>query len=235
MNRILVLTAVELEASTLARQLELPAMRCLPFRAFGRGRLCVAPVGLRAAFLPDRWPHLVAGPGAPLVVSAGVCGGLDPGLGTGDLVLPDSVLGPSGELLDVDPASHRLALGLAGGLARTGRLVTVPEVVATSRAKAELRARTGAAVVDLESAVILRAAAAARCPALVVRGVADHAGQALPAALLGLVTPQGRVRVGGALALALSRPRVIPQALELRRGTRQALAAVARAIGALAA
>ena len=58
MSRILILTAVELEARALARHLELPALPSLPFPAFGRGTLRLAPVGLRAALLAERWPAL---------------------------------------------------------------------------------------------------------------------------------------------------------------------------------
>ena len=86
MVAILVLTAVELEARALARALSLPLLPSLSFPAFGRGTLRVAPVGLRAGLLAARWTALVAASDRPLVVSAGVCGGLDPDLRVGDLV-----------------------------------------------------------------------------------------------------------------------------------------------------
>jgi adenosylhomocysteine nucleosidase len=229
---ILILTAVELEARALARRLGLPAITILPFPAYGRGMLRVAPVGLRAGLLTARWPRLLAGLNQPLVVSGGVCGALAPDLAPGDLVLPESVLGPAGERLNVTPSPHRRALELAGS-ARAGLLATTREVVATAEDKAALFARTGAQAVDLESALILAHAAGAGCPTLVVRAVSDTAAESLPRELVELVTPAGRVSPGRALAL-LARPGLLPRALALRRATRRALAAVARMLAALA-
>ena len=233
MSGILILTAVELEARALARRLELPAITILPFPAYGRGLLRVAPVGLRAGLLATRWPRLLAGLNQPLVVSAGVCGALAPDLSAGDLVLPESVLGPDGERLNVTPTRHRQALELAGS-ARVGVLATSRDVVATTEAKAALFARTGALAVDMESSLILTHAAGAGCPALVVRGVSDTAAESLPPELVDLVSPAGKLRPVRALAL-LARPRVLPRALALRQATRRALAAVARVLAALAA
>ena len=234
MSGILILTAVELEARALARQLELPAITSLPFPAFGRGDLRVAPVGLRAGLLSSRWPAITAGLDRPLVISAGVCGALAPDLQAGDLVLPESVIGPSAERLNVTPTAYARAIGLARA-ARRGTLATSREVVATAEAKAALFARTGAVAVDMESSVILAHAAGAGCPTLVVRGVSDAAGESLPPELIGLVTEAGKLRTARALALTLTRPRVLPRALALRQATQRALTAVARLLAAFAA
>lgn len=234
MSGILILTAVELEARALARRLELPAITLLPFPAFGRGLLRVAPVGLRAGLLASRWPRLLAGFNHPLVVSGGVCGGLAPDLRAGQLVLPESVLGPDGERLNVTPTPHRQATELAGA-ARGGTLVTSREVVGSAEAKSALFARTGAVAVDMESSVILAHAAGAGCPALVVRGVSDTAAESLPPELIDLVTPAGKLRTVRALTLTLTHPRVLPRVVALRRATQRALAAVARLLAALAA
>ncbi|HSE06477.1 MAG TPA: hypothetical protein VLK35_20180 [Methylomirabilota bacterium] len=233
MSGILILTAVELEARALARRLGLPAITILPFPAFGRGLLRVAPVGLRAGLLAARWPRLLAGLNQPLVVSGGVCGALAPDLGVGDLILPESVLGPDGERLNVTPTPHRRALELAGS-ARGGLLATSREIVADPEAKAALFARTGALAVDMESALILAHAARAGCPTFVVRGVSDTAAESVPPELHDLVTSAGKLRPIRALAL-LARPRVLPRALVLGRATQRALAAVARLLAALAA
>jgi len=231
---ILILTGVELEARVLARRLELPPITVLPFPAFSRGPVRVAPVGLRAGLLASRWPRLLAGFNYPLVISGGVCGALAPDLSAGDLVLPESVLGPSGERLNVTPTPYRQVTEMAGS-ARGGTLVTSGEVVATVEAKSALFASTGAVAVDMESSLILAHAAGAGCPTLVVRGVSDAAHESLPLELIDLMTPAGTLRPLRALALTLTRPRLLPRALALRRATRQALTAVARLLGALAA
>lgn len=236
MTGILVLTAVELEARALARELELRRVPGHPFSAYepssNRPRLRLAPVGVRAALLPDRWSALVAGLQGPLVISAGVCGALAPELGVGDLVIPESVLGPGGERLNVTPGAHRAAVSAAGH-ACTGCLLTSAELVATPEAKAARWAETGAWAVDMESAAIVAWASRQGCPSLVVRAVADPAGQHVPAELIDLLTPEGKLRTRRALALVLSRPTAIRHALALRGATRRALNSVARLIAAL--
>ena len=241
MTDVLVLTALELEARGLARQLELPRLPRFAFPVYGLerspasrvpGRLRLAPVGLRTALLRDRWPALAADLLSPLVISAGTCGALAPELGVGDLLLPESVLGLHGERLNVTPGAHAAALGLAPD-ARQGLLLTSADVVGTPEEKAERFHATAAAAVDLESALILAWAARQGCPSLVVRAVSDTARQHLPSELGGVVTPEGKIRAGRAVALFLIHPRTIPHALLLQRGTGRALQAVARMIAAL--
>lgn len=238
MTHVLVLTAVELEARNLARELEFPRLSRFPYPVFERSggavRVRVAPVGLRAGLIAERWPSLAGDLSSPLVISAGTCGALAPELGVGDLVLPESVLGPAGERLNVTPGAHAAAVKLAGG-ARKGLLLTSIDAVGTPEAKAQRWLSTGASAVDMESAAILAWASGQGCPSLVVRAVSDNARQHVPLELIGLVTPQGKLRTGRAVALALTHPRTIPHALILRRGTGQALKAVARLIAALAA
>ena len=233
MTPILILTAVELEARALARELELPPFGSLSFPAFGRGSVRLAPIGLRAALCESRWDPLLAGLGAPLVVSAGVCGALDPRLRPGDLVIPERVIDAAGVSHSLSMPQHRAAVARAGAPASTGPLITTRAVVTTPETKASLFARSGAVAVDMESAVIAARAAQSGYPALVVRAVSDDAGQALPPEFIGLVTPEGRLRLAGALALGVTRPAMLPGAFELRRRTHLALHAVARTLAAM--
>lgn len=236
MTDVVILTAVEFEARGLARELELPRLPDFPFPAYGttRGRTQVrlAPAGLRAVLLPDRWPAIAAGLASPLVVSAGTCGALAPELGVGDLVIPESILGLAGERVNVTPGAHAAAVRRAPE-ARTGLMLTSAEVVAAPEAKAERFQATGAIAVDLESAAVVAWASRRGCPALVVRAVSDTARQRLPADLVALVSPEGKLRAGRALALAFTHPTTIPHALGLGRGTGRALRSVARVIAAL--
>ncbi len=66
-----------------------------------------------------------------------------------------------------------------------------------------------------------------------IRAVSDDAAASVPAALTALVSPEGRVLGGRALLLALTRPQTLPHALALRRGSRRAVAAVARVLAGL--
>ena len=218
----------------MARHLDLPAIPSFPFPVFGRGTVRLASVGLRAGQLAARWPALRVGLEQPLVISAGVCGALAPDLRAGELVLPESVIGPAAERLNVTPTPYGRATGLASA-ARRGTLTTSREVVATPEAKAALFSRTGAVAVDMESSLILAHAAEAGCPTLVVRAVSDVASESLPPELIALVSEDGTLRTGHALALVVTRPRLVPRAMALRRATRHGLAAVAGLIGAFAA
>ena len=236
MTDLLVLAAVELEARGLARELELQRLSRFPFPVYelqrGGCRLRLAPVGLRAALLSERGPALVADLVSPLVISAGTCGALASELGAGDLILPESVIGLGGERLNVTPGVHARAAALAPD-ARRGLLLTSRDVLATPEAKADGFRATGAVAVDLESALILAWASRQGRPSLVVRAVSDTAHQRLPSELADLLTPEGKLRTGRAVALALIRPRTIPHAFLLRRGSRRALRSVARLLAAL--
>jgi hypothetical protein len=86
----------------------------------------------------------------------------------------------------------------------------------------------------MESAAILATARAAGLLALVVRAVSDGADQTVPPALSGLLSDEGTLRVGRALAL-IARPAVLPHALALRRSSARALRAVAGVLAALVA
>lgn len=232
MGPILILTAVELEARALARALGLPRLKSFSFPAFGNGVLCVAPVGLRAGLLSTRLPALLEELGRPLVISSGVCGGLDPKVKRGTVVLPETVIGIRGERYGVTVLQHRRYVEAFERWRipfAEGTLATAMEIVASPDAKAALRKATGAVAVDMESSLILRAASEAACPALALRGVADDASDRLPSELLGLVTPDGRLRKGRAAAAILRHPTVLARALKLHRATHVALAAVAEA------
>jgi nucleoside phosphorylase len=169
----------------------------------------------------------------PLVISAGVCGALDPDVSCGSLILPETVIGPRGERYAATVAHHRhLVVALSGRGMRfaIGALATVAEVAATPEAKAKLREATGAVAVDMESALILRAAAEAGCPRLVLRGVSDDAADSLSPELAALITAEGKVRKARAAATVLRHPAILPKARKLQRATQGALAAVAEAL-----
>ncbi|HXH82139.1 MAG TPA: hypothetical protein VNN07_04330, partial [Candidatus Tectomicrobia bacterium] len=169
-RRLLVLTASELEARTLARTLGLaPAPG--PVAAFTGGRVRVVCVGVAAARIERALP---VDSGSTLVVSAGVCGALDPSLPVGALVVPETVAGTSGE---------RWIAAAMPPLTARGTLLAVSEVVETAAAKSRLWMESGALALDMESGEICRWAAAVGVPAGVVRGVSDAADRGVPGAL----------------------------------------------------
>lgn len=222
MTRVAVFTAVDLEARSLARWLGLARVPESDWPHYRAGALELVCVGPRARELDSRASRVVQ---PALVVSAGACGALSPGLAEGDLVVPETVVSPTGA---------RYATAEVGSLKRAGTLVTVDEVVATPSAKARLWVETAALACDMESAAILEWARARGIPAAVIRAVSDSAVRGVPADLAGVVEPDGRVRTMRAVRAVLARPRAFVDALTLRSGTNAALRAVARALGKVA-
>jgi adenosylhomocysteine nucleosidase len=221
-SRILVLTAVDVEARGLARQLGLTRVVESAWPHFRGGALELVCAGPRAAHLESR----VAGAGpVSLVISAGVCGALSPALAEGDLVAPEAV---------IDGAARRFPTAALPGLRRAGVLLTVNDVVTTVERKARLWVETGALACDMESAPILDWAQARGLDTAVVRAVSDPASRGVPADLAGVVEPDGRVRTVEAVRVVLTRPRAFADAMALRTGTTAALKTVASALGRIA-
>lgn len=220
MTRLLVLTAIDLEARELARHLGLAPVAGSAWPHFSGGAIEVVAVGVGAGHLAAR----LARPSAPrLVVSAGTCGALAPELAVGALVVPETVLAPDG---------RRLSTAAAGALPRHGTLLTTDRVLEDAAAKSRLWLSTGALAADMESAAILAWALDREVPGSVVRAVSDPAGRGVPADLARVVH-DGRVRPMRAVSAVLARPRALADAMALRAGTAAALKAVATALGTL--
>ncbi len=221
MTRLLVLTAVDLEARTLARHLGLGSVSGAGWPRFAGGVLEIVPIGVAASQLERL--HDTAPP--TLVVSAGVCGALAPELAVGALVVPETVLGPDG---------RRYATAAVAGARRHGTLLTTDRVLQDGAAKSRRWLETGALAVDMESAPILEWAAARGVPGLVVRAVSDPASRGVPADLARVVHADGRMRPLRAVTAMLARPGAFADAVALRAGTTSALKTVAAMLGTLA-
>ena len=223
MSRVLVVTAVDVEARALARHLDLarqPGHAALHYRGGGVDVACVGPRAPHLARLAD-----LAG-AASLVVSAGTCGALAPHLAEGALVVPQVVVTLGGE---------RQALPAWPGLAQLGGYLSVDRVVETAEAKAQLHRQSAALAVDMESATVVAWARALGLPAIIVRGVSDRADRGVPILLASVVDDAGRTRIGHALRVIMTRPHLLAHAVALRRSTSAALRTVASAVRTLAA
>ena len=143
---------------------------------------------------------LLEGHAPALLVSAGFAGGLDPALARGAVVLATGT---------VRGGAPRFPLARIAALLPAAStdvdIATVDSIVATTAAKRDLRAATGAAIVDMETHAVAAAAAAARIPCASVRIVSDAAGDELPADIARLVTPQSAFRRAGAALAAIGR------------------------------
>jgi len=171
-----------------------------------------------AAWKGSRWFLIANGPGPRLVeralarkpdvdriLSIGFCGALDPALQIGDIVV-------SGEV----------PKGVGASFVRGG-VVSVDRVAVTARDKHDLRASTGAAVVEMESAAVARKAREWDVPFGCVRVVSDAAGEDLPLDFNRYRDADGRFERTRIALAALGRPfTVLPGLVRLDRDCRRA-------------
>jgi adenosylhomocysteine nucleosidase len=134
------------------------------------------------------------------IILSGFAGALHPDWRAGDLVIARNL--SSGEWLE------RIGeVALAPGV-RIGELFTAGEVIDSPRAKAGLRARTGADAVDMESAALHRTATDAGIPLLTIRSISDdaHSDLVVPAVLLAGAAEHGVAGTTRLIAWVLSHP-----------------------------
>jgi nucleoside phosphorylase len=215
---ILVLVALEQELRAVGRALD-----DTPRAGSIRGRLGGNDVVTLASGM-GKDPELVLAEWQPrMLVSCGFCGGLDPELMAGDLVLATAVRAPGGEVLTApEPARLAAAAMLEGLRYRQGEVIQAASVVTTVDEKRELASRSGALAVDMESYVLGLEAAEAGIPWLALRAVVDPAGSPLPE----FAREAHRDYLWPALKYALKGPRAAARLIRLARDFRLASAAL---------
>jgi hypothetical protein len=106
-------------------------------------------------------------------------------------------------------------------------LLGVDSVLTTPTEKREWHARTGAALVDMESHAFARTCTERGIPWGVVRGVSDSETEALPPEVLDWVRPDGGTRILRPIVDILRKPRLLPAAARLARRSASSLPRVA--------
>lgn len=162
----------------------------------------------------------LAAEGATALVSFGLCGGLDPALPPGTLLVP--------QLVRDGPVERATDPGLAAALGgwSCAALVAATAPVAHRADKAALFTATGAAGVDLESGAVARAASRNGLPFAVLRAVCDPATLDLPPLALVALDAQGALRPTQMVASLLAAPGQIGALLALARAAAAARAAL---------
>jgi adenosylhomocysteine nucleosidase len=185
--------------------------------------------------------------GAPRLLSFGVAGALAPRMRPGDLVIAESVR-DGARRLTCDPVWRAAISDRLRGLVDNGDfepgteaairradIVTVDAPVADPAAKAALFAATGGAAVDMEAAIIARAAARRGLPFAVLRAIADPAHRPLPPAALVAMRADSGVDVAAILGALLREPNQLPALIRLGLDSRRAFSALVRARALLGA
>jgi adenosylhomocysteine nucleosidase len=130
-----------------------------------------------------------------LVLSWGLCGGLDPRLRSGDLILGSEVVSSEGAIRTDEAVTASLAQRLAGARARVivERMAASNSPVLTAAAKANLHRATGAVAVDMESLIAGRYARERGIAFAILRAVSDPADRDLPPLVLKALDSEGRI------------------------------------------
>lgn len=176
--------------SLVSHRVEVGRIYALPF-----GWLAVSGMGGDAAYRAslDLLAYGVRG-----LVSWGTCGGLDPTVAPGELILADRVWSTGGMVYPVTRVARTALVTYQDGhtVFRHGSLVSVESPVTTTTQKQALYMKWGALGVDMESFAIARCAAGVQLPFLAVRAVVDPANEPLSDLLARVVTATGSVRYG---------------------------------------
>jgi adenosylhomocysteine nucleosidase len=170
-----------------------------------------------------------------LVMSWGVCGGLDPRLRPGDLILGAEVVSADGRITTDEAVTSSLAQRLidAGARVAVEPVAGVGAPIPSAHAKAELRRVTGAAAVDMESLTAGRFALERRAPFVILRAVADPADRDLPPLVLGAVDSDGRIKAAAVLGQLARNPGQLAGLVAAARDSRAAFRALGRCRGLL--
>jgi hopanoid-associated phosphorylase len=163
------------------------------------------------------------GEGASGVLSFGLCGGLDPALAPGDLLLGTTV---GTFAVDVDWLA-RLTRALPGAV--LGGVVGSDAIVGSVSAKAALRAATGGIAADMESHRAAELAFEAGVPFAILRAVSDGASESLPLCAQSGFRPDGSVDIGAVVRGLIAHPSEFPALMRTARNAGKAMAALAEA------
>lgn len=165
------------------------------------------------------------------VISVGICGGLDPALSVGAVVIGSEAVW-EGARMPTD-ARWRRALAARLPLAVTGAVAGANAILADSGAKQSLHRESGALAVDMESHIAARVAAEHGLPFAILRIVSDSATHTLPPAALDAIGPAGKPKIANVLCSVLARPSQIPALIRTARDSERALAGLLRCLDLL--
>ena len=171
----------------------------------------------------------LAGGGYDAVVLAGVCGGMDPSLGAGSVVLARRVLSATAAPLEPRPElleEMRTRLRARRVPFVAASLLTVDRPLATPSARTDAWNTHGAAGVDMETYAVAAAAERAGLPWIALRTVLDPAGSSLPDSLANWSNDGDERAI---IRAALRRPLEWPAYVRLALQMRSAMASLKRA------
>jgi hopanoid-associated phosphorylase len=163
-----------------------------------------------------------------MIMSAGICGALDPSLRPGDIILGTEVVQGDERIRTDTTLRQAIArnLTLAGTRIVSGSVAAADTPILTARAKARLRACTGAIAVDMESLIAGRFAMWRALPLVILRAISDAADRDLPPLVLEALSPDGGMNIAAVLTALVRQPGQLPLLLAAARDSSAAFRAL---------
>jgi adenosylhomocysteine nucleosidase len=153
------------------------------------------------------------------VITTGYCGGLDPALQIGDIIV-------AGQVLDFATGEQFPCAELPSHPSR-GIVLSQDRIANNIEEKQQLFRQTGACAVEMEAAGVAARSKRAGLPFHCIKVLCDGATETFALDLNRMRTTEGRVARGKIIVNALVRPNLIPGLLRLKRRTEE----VAQALG----
>lgn len=160
------------------------------------------------------------------VILAGVGGAISSDLRRGAACAVDSVI-------DERTGRRWTPTFVVPGLPRAS-IASADHVVSNASGKQSLHAKTGAGLVDLESAAFAARAEAIGCRWAIVRGISDAADDSLPDGIEHWIDAAGRIRLWTIVRHLLFNPSTLRILVRLRRSSVPAMDEVANHVARLA-
>ena len=207
-------------ATVFAMDFESAGFRAAQFRRLLVSIWTLGVTGHRGAAALER---MIEGSRPEVIVSAGFSGALQPGLSLGTIVIGENFSDP--QLVRSLHSSRDF---------RTGRIVTVQDILETSHDKVSLGKSSGALACDLETAHLHRVCSEAGIPMLSVRTISDTCEQnlALPGEVL--INPEtGNPDPAAVFHYIFQHPAKAAQLAKLVSGARAAQQSLAKALGTI--
>jgi adenosylhomocysteine nucleosidase len=177
-------------------------------RLAGRSDVRIQLIGIGARNAERAIREALAGGRPERVFTCGFAGGLNPELETGRVIYATE--------------DAELSAALRQAKARSAVFLQTPRVVVTAAEKFELRSRTGADAVEMESATIQSVCHEHHVPCATVRAISDPATQDMPLDFNALANPDQSLNFGKLLAAIARSPGCIPALLRLQASCRLA-------------
>jgi len=172
-----------------------------------------------------------------LIISMGLCGGIDPQLRVGDVVvaIEQCIVSNNGvELVPVAVPAASLNFitrsKVAGKRVFGGLFAATPVITPKQRVATLLPPQAPCPVVEMESAAIALVAVEHRIPFAAIRTVSDPADEELGFSLDEFCGDRLRIRPHKVALTILRKPCIIPQLIRLARNSNVAASALSRAL-----